>query len=255
MKIQIASDLHLEMRSRQYPPAADFQTVEDRDMLVLAGDIGNRLRAWAFVERELDFSPVIYVPGNHEYYGRYTHEETDEAWRRKSEAHSGLHYLTGDAISLGGLRFWGGPWYSDLFGRRDREYLNDVEHLLNDFSPRYNDSGRWTIARHLEEHARQTQLLHAQAGQVDVVITHWPPTLDAVAPQFKDDLLKGTLSTTGDLVEEIGARCWISGHVHDAYRAEIEETLVIGNPSGYPNEAPESQLFRPDLAIEVSGRT
>ena len=37
---------------------------------------------------------------------------------------------------------------------------------MNDFSPQHNDSGRWTIARHLEEHARQTQLLRGQAGRL-----------------------------------------------------------------------------------------
>ena len=79
-----------------------------------------------------------------------------------------------------------------------------------------------------------------------MVTTHWPPTLDAVSPQFKGDLLNGYfVNDREDLVEEIGARCWISGHVHDAYRA-VAETLVIGNPSGYPNEMPESRLFRPD---------
>ena len=252
MKIQIASDLHLEMRSRQYPPASDFQTVENRDVLVLAGDIGNRLKAWAFVERELAFSPVIYVPGNHEYYGRHIREETDEAWRRKSELHAGLHYLTGEVISLGGLRFWGGPWYSDFFGCRDQASLHDIGQLLNDFSARHNDAGRWTVARHLKEHARQTQLLSKEAGHVDVVITHWPPTIHAVAPQDEGDLLNGYyVNDREDLVEEIGAQCWISGHVHDAYRAVVGDTLVIGNPAGYPQEKPERRLFRPNLAIEV----
>ena len=252
MKIQIASDLHLEFRSRQYPPAADFQTVEDRDVLVLAGDIGNRLKAWAFVERELAFSPVIYVPGNHEYYGRHTRKDTDEAWRQKATQCPDLNYLIAEGVTIGGVRFWGAPWYSDLFGRRDRAYLHDVEKLLNDFSARHNDAGGWTVARHLEEHARQTQLLREQAGQVDVVITHWPPTLHAVAPQHDGDLLNGYyVNDREDLVEEIGAQLWISGHVHDAYRALVGDTMLIGNPAGYPKEKPESRLFRPDLMIEV----
>ena len=40
MKIQIASDLHLEMCSHHEPELHDFYPVEDRDVLVLAGDIG-----------------------------------------------------------------------------------------------------------------------------------------------------------------------------------------------------------------------
>ena len=40
-------------------------------------------------------------------------------------------------------------------------------------------------------------------------------------------------------------------HVHDLYRAVVGNTLVIGNPTGYPREAPESGLFKPDFAIDV----
>lgn len=252
MKIQIASDLHLEMRRRHEPELHDFYPVEDRDVLVLAGDIGTHLNAWRFIERELRRSPVIYVPGNHEYYSWQTREHTDEAWRNKARQNPGLHYLVADSVTIDGVRFWGAPWYSDLDGNRDRWRLQFVEGAINDFSPRFNNAGRWTIARHLDEHARQTRLLREQAGRVDVVVTHWPPTRDALAPRFKGDGLNSYfVNDRQELVEEIGARCWISGHVHDAYRAVTGNTQLVGNPTGYPGEAPQSRLFRPDFAIEV----
>jgi predicted phosphohydrolase len=66
MRIQIASDLHLEFLEGLFP---DYRGVEpcDADVLVLAGDIANGTRV-------LDLfagwpCPVVYVPGNHEYYG------------------------------------------------------------------------------------------------------------------------------------------------------------------------------------------
>ena len=252
MKIQIASDLHLELRLNHEPEIHDFYPVEDRDLLVLAGDIGTHMNAWSFIEQELWRSPVIYVPGNHEYYSLQTREHTDEAWKHRAKRNPDLHYLIAEGVTIGGVRFWGAPWYSDLFGRRDSRYLKVVEGTINDFSPKYDDFGRWTIARHLEEHERQTQLLREQADLVDVVITHWPPTCDAVAPRFKGDGMNGYfVNDREDLVEDIGAQCWISGHVHDAYRAVVGNTLVIGNPTGYSHEAPESRLFRPDFAIDI----
>ena len=255
MKIQITSDLHLEMRKGHFPDIHDFYPVESRDVLVLAGDIGTYMKGWGFIEQELKRSPVIYVPGNHEYYSWQTRERVDKAWRRKAQLNPGLHYLIAEGMILNGVRFWGAPWYSDLFGRRDRSFLRDVEYGISDFSPKVSDFGRWTITRHLEEHARQTRLLREQAGQVDVVITHWPPTLHAIAPRYEGDPYNGCFVNDREaLVEEIGAQCWISGHVHDAYRAVVGETLVIGNPAGYPHEAPESGLFRPDLVIEVEPR-
>ena len=252
MKIQIASDLHLEMRRRHEPEPHAFCPVEDRDVLVLAGDIGTHMNAWPFIERELRRSPVIYVPGNHEYYSGQTRDHTDEAWRHKAQKSPDLHYLVAESVTIDGVRFWGAPWYSDLFGNHDRRYLRFVEGAIYDFSPQFGGSGRWTIARHLDEHARQNRLLREHAGRVDVVITHWPPTRKAVAPRFKGDRLNSYfVNDREELVEEIGAQYWISGHVHDAFRAVAGQTRVIGNPTGYPGEALQSPLFRPDFAIEV----
>ena len=252
MKIQIASDLHLEMRSHHEPELHDFFPVEDRDVLVLAGDIGTYMNAWSFIEQELRRSPVIYVPGNHEYYSWQTREHIDEAWKHKAKQNPDLHYLVAEGVIIGGVRFWGAPWYSDLFGRRDSWYLKFVEGAIMDFDPKFDDFGGWTIERHLEEHARQTKLLREEADLVDVVITHWPPTRDAIAPRLKGDGMNSYfVNDREDLVEDIGAQLWISGHVHDPYRAVVGNTLVIGNPTGYPREAPESGLFKPDFAIEV----
>ena len=71
MKIQIASDLHMEHWRRHLPdPVDQFEPDETRDLLILAGDIvdGNRVHGMPFIRRELGLSPVIFVPGNHEYY-------------------------------------------------------------------------------------------------------------------------------------------------------------------------------------------
>ena len=256
MRIQIASDLHLEMHRGHHPEIHDFCGVDDRDLLILAGDIGTHLDAWAFIEWELNRSPVIYVPGNHEYYSWQTHEETDDAWRRKAEEHADLYYLIGEGVTLDGVRFWGAPWFSDLFGRRGRGHLYWIEKLVSDFSERFDDFGRWTIERHLEEHVRQTRLLREHTEPIDVVVTHWPPTLHAVAPRFAGSRLNGYFVNNHEyLVEDVGAQYWISGHVHDAYEAVVGETRVIGNPTGYPHEAAETRLFRPDKVIEVSPRT
>ena len=77
MRIQIASDLHLEGRPGHMPDKAVFRPVHGRDLLVLAGDIGVVTLGWAFVERELEVSPVVYVPGNHEYYARAGRADVD----------------------------------------------------------------------------------------------------------------------------------------------------------------------------------
>ncbi len=67
MKIQILSDLHLEMlidRSK-----AKIEET-DADVVVLAGDIGDAdwVVEWAGQQAQRMGKPVVFVPGNHEYY-------------------------------------------------------------------------------------------------------------------------------------------------------------------------------------------
>ena len=93
MKIQIASDLHLKFGNRTGPAKRAFVPVPDRDVLVLAGDIGRQKQARAFVERELATSPVVYVPGNHEYYSDRSRDDIDADWRAIAADNPGLHHL------------------------------------------------------------------------------------------------------------------------------------------------------------------
>ena len=63
MKLHILSDLHLEFSTFQPPPT-------DADVIVLAGDIdkGNKGIYWA--RETFPAKPILYVPGNHEFYAR-----------------------------------------------------------------------------------------------------------------------------------------------------------------------------------------
>lgn len=63
MKIQVASDLHLEFLDQRFP---DYRVIEytDADVLIIAGDIHRNTKAIsAFADWPV---PVIYVHGNHE---------------------------------------------------------------------------------------------------------------------------------------------------------------------------------------------
>ena len=210
------------------------------------------------MQRELAISPVIYVPGNHEYYGFQPREDVDSGWRALADAHRGLHYLVAEGVTVCGVRFWGAPWYSNLWGLVDhwRAWntwkLDMFERYILDFRYPHNSVNRWNLAKHLESHQAQTELLAAQAGRVDVMITHWPPTKEAIHPKFEgEDTNPYFINDREDLVRAIGARLWVSGHTHEAFDYEVGATRCIGNPTGYSGEARQSGLFRPDLVVEV----
>lgn len=61
MKLHILSDLHLENEGFTIPET-------NADVIVLAGDIHEGTRAIPWIKEQTD-KPVIYVAGNHEYYG------------------------------------------------------------------------------------------------------------------------------------------------------------------------------------------
>ena len=72
MKIQLLSDLHLEVHPHFVPMAAP-----DADLLVLAGDIGSYQNGSLLQDADFGLArfsplhgwpvPVLFVPGNHEY--------------------------------------------------------------------------------------------------------------------------------------------------------------------------------------------
>ena len=116
MKIQIASDLHFELWKRNLSdPVGQFAPDKERDLLILAGDIvdGNRDHGMPFIRRELKLSPVIFVPGNHEYH-HAPKREVDVFWRDYAERHPGFYYLNDETVVIGGLRFYGAEWCSDF---------------------------------------------------------------------------------------------------------------------------------------------
>ena len=181
----------------------------------------------------------------------------DANWTRLAERYPDLHYLVADGVTVGGVRFWGAPWYSDLWGVTPHDsfgtrYWLEVTQGISDFNPPWNGDVEWTLARHVNHHQEQTDLLAAQAGQVDVVVTHWPPTKAAIHPKFAGDLLNSYfINDREDLVRAIGAKLWISGHTHEAYDYEVGPTRCIGNPTGYSVEYRQSGLFRPDKVVEI----
>ena len=64
MRIQLASDLHLEFLQREFPGERLISPAYGVDLLVLAGDIGNGTQA---IELFNDWPvPVLVLAGNHE---------------------------------------------------------------------------------------------------------------------------------------------------------------------------------------------
>ena len=99
-------------------------------------------------------------------------------------------------------------------------------------------------------------VMRAHAGKVDLIVTHWPPTLHALDPFYANaigstrQLNPYFINDHEALVREMGAEYWVSGHTHTPHEAQIGTTTSIGNPAGYPSEG-RDRTFRPDRTIEI----
>ncbi|MBL8934572.1 MAG: serine/threonine protein phosphatase, partial [Archangium sp.] len=92
MRLRIYSDLHLEFAPFEPPDCAGV------DVVILAGDIDVKGRGVGFAKRFA--CPVVYVPGNHEYYGGAIPHLTDKL--RAACEGSNVHVLDDAVVELAG---------------------------------------------------------------------------------------------------------------------------------------------------------
>jgi predicted phosphodiesterase len=253
MKIQILSDLHLS----RGPPAIP-QTAAD--LIVLAGDIGRPQDAipWAARLGKL----VLYVPGNHEFYGS-TLERTARELREYS-AGTCVRVLDDEAIVVGGVRFLGTTLWSDFRiagdGAPRAAAMADATRACRDFSRirmREDDDASFTpeaAAARFERHAAWLGArLQEPHGGPTVVITHHAPSPLSIHPRFAGSPLNPCfVSDATHLMGGDRVPLWIHGHTHDTFDYSVRGTRVVCNPRGYmTNGVNENASFDPGLTMDV----
>lgn len=65
MKLLVLSDLHVEFA----PFVPDRSAMSAADVVVLAADIHTGVQVMAWARQSFADKPIIYVAGNHEFYG------------------------------------------------------------------------------------------------------------------------------------------------------------------------------------------
>lgn len=236
MRIQLASDLHLEHLSRYFPGETLIRPAREADVLVLAGDIG---RAADAVELFAGWPvPVLYVMGNHEAYGGCL--ETVQDNLRAASAGTSVRFLEQDVADYGVVRFLGCTLWTDYRLRSNRTQRQLMEHAalrINDHRLiQVRDGGVFTPERALQEHERARAWLAGElAKEYDgktVVITHHAPHPLSVHPRYAGDPTNAAFaSEIPELLQR--ADIWLHGHVHDSFDYSVEGCRVVANPRGY----------------------
>ena len=261
MKIAVCSDLHLEFGG------IELNNIENADVLVLSGDILcaedlNRrygdIGPYARVESHryiaatvyrdfldhisLKFPTVIYVAGNHEFYGCKWNKTLD-ILKEVLDDYSNIFFLENDIREVGDVTFVGCTMWTDMNGR-DPMTLNMIESYMSDFRRITHDQGSYysklkpmdTVTRHDKSRKFIEKTVTSDPTKKYVVCTHHSPSFRSIPPEFADQHHgNGAYATVLDefILDNPQIKMWTHGHTHDVFDYMIGETRIVCNPRGY----------------------
>lgn len=262
MRILTLSDLHLEFSS------LDIDTA-NADVIVLAGDIHLGTRGIPWIRAQSRELPVIYVPGNHEFY-KGEHSRVLRDLRAACAATPNIHLLDMDKIMIGDVEFLGATLWTDFALYRNTERgagaaEGYAAQGMSDFTGaiRFETHGVFrklqpqdTIRMHIVARQWLNTELQVPTQRKRVVVTHHAPSERSVAPQYRGDALTPAYASDLDVLVHM-ADLWIHGHMHDSADYVLGKCRVICNPRGYAprGRSAENAAFKVGLTIqsEVAG--
>ena len=258
MKLWVLSDLHIEQSVWELP-----YTRPDYDVLIAAGDIHQASAGVDWLADRAGGHPVIYVPGNHEWYSTAISEELPRA--RQLAADRDIRLLVDGEAIIGDVRFLGATLWTDyelydpIAGRAmdlARVRLND--HRLIQTRPGVLFDPEDARALHTTSRSWLREALATKPAGVrkTVVVTHHLPHRRSIDSQYQGEPLNAAFaSDLSELVERGGVDVWIHGHSHSSCDYIAGACRVVANPKGYgprrPGGAIENPAFDPQLIVEV----
>lgn len=272
MKIQLLSDLHLEVHPHFVP-----QVAGSADVLVLAGDIGSYQKGSLLADADFGLArfsplhgwptPVLFLPGNHEY----DMLDFDVAHARLHETceRLGMVWLEREVVVLQDVRFVGTTLWTDfdalgpeagdmqatlgqLLASREKAFRAANFYLRKTGGTRHGVS---MLAQEVREqalvcHDWLRQALQVPFGGTTVVVTHFAPSLRSADPRY--GMTPGTAGFCNALDELLpSADFWLHGHLHAPSDYVHRGCRVVANPLGYARKN-EQIGFSPALLIDTA---
>lgn len=255
MRLYVVSDLHNEFTEFD-PPG---QAVNQADVVVLPGDIDLHTRGLDWARGVISDKRIIYVPGNHEYYGNHISSLATEM--RETARDLKIDYLDNDEVIIDNVRFLGCTLWTDfqLHGPEMKpQCLRAAGRGMTDFSIiRSGSSGYFTPEESVELHSASRSFLESRLATPHdgptIVVTHHLPSLLSVATRYQNDPMSAAFASQLDSLVKL-ADVWIHGHTHDSFDYRLGKCRVICNPRGYQrpgDKMPENGSFDPGFIVEV----
>lgn len=235
MKLQYASDLHLE-----FPENKEFLKINPLlpggDVLLLAGDIV----PFAVMDKHSDFFSYIsdtfkttyWIPGNHEYYGS---DISGRAGSFIEGIRDNLIFLNNVSIIHENVKFI----FSTLWSEIGKLNQGIIQQRISDFHVIKYKNKRFLPEHFNELHRESLKFLKSEIemtfpGKI-VVVTHHVPVLLNYPKQYKSDVLNEAFAVNlYDLINDNNIDFWIYGHHHvNVEEFSIGKTKMLTNQLGY----------------------
>lgn len=279
MRVQLLSDLHLELHPEFMPRAAP-----DVDVLVLAGDIGSYqsgtllkgddfgLERFSPLQASTPWPRVLFTPGNHEFDSL---EFADTYARLRQICQNlGIDWLEHEIVTMGTVRFVGTTLWSDFdaFAKSETSLTKQLQRREKAFrAANYYLSKNTTLNQGLPMMAVAMREMSLECQRwlrgalltpfegTTVVITHFAPTLRSADPRY--GLQPGTAGFCNALDDLLPfAQVWLHGHLHCANNYTVRgmregqefACQVVANPMGYLHKG-EQETFVEGFVVNVPG--
>lgn len=254
MRIQLASDLHLEFKENlAYIQSIPFEITGD--ILILAGDtfyLKDRtmpnIKFWRWASQ--NYQQVILVPGNHEFYNNGDVTSRGDSWQYMFLDNVGYYY--NKVVRIGDVDII----LSTLWSHIREENEVSLFRGMNDFCQILYDKHRLRIEDFNVEHKKclafiKQSVLESTAKHI-VVVTHHLPTLQVVAEErINDSMNNAYVTELGNFIANSRIDYWIYGHSHENINTEIGVTKIISNQLGYLLNGEQIEGFSTSRFIEL----
>jgi hypothetical protein len=266
MFIRPVSDIHNEFSVFNLP-------VTDKDsksVLLLAGDIAVADRVESTLIPFLDsvtdrFRDILYIPGNHEYYGTSILRGDDKllgACRR----YGNVHFMQKKSMVIDDFVFIGATLWTD-FNRNNPMVMAEARDSMNDYNYIRTGTVKDPYLRKLRPldvagiNADHKMFIRAElekathANMRKVVFTHHGMSLITRHPSYSIGNLDFAYYNTGceDMIYDFEPELVVHGHSHFPADEMMGKTRFFSNPRGYSKDKDGDQNlgFDRDCVIEL----
>lgn len=236
MKVQYASDLHLE-RPDNSRYIKHHPLIPSAEILVLAGDIGimgsdnfTKHPFWNFVSD--NFERTLVVPGNHEFFGKYNINLVPQGEVSSIHTNVTIHY--NDTIRIGDVDFI----LSTLWSEISVENYEDIRNIMGDFHRIYDGEKLLERQRYNQEHKLCLDYINyavkSSNAEKIVVVSHHIPSFELVAQEYLGSIYNEAFTVElNDFIKSTHIDSWIYGHSHRNIDSTVGQTRCLSNQLGY----------------------